>query len=74
MSNTQTNYQNLANAVVIQAARDYRKAVMKLKKYPKNDDALRTKAELEEFFYSDWYSTLININPNYLIMQLEKEI
>ena len=53
MANTQTNYQNLANAVVIQAARDYRKAVTKLKKYPRNDDALRTKAELEEFSYSD---------------------
>ena len=49
-------YENLANAIVLTAVEDYRKA---LKKYSRNPDSKSAKAEvdsLERFFRSQWYS------------------
>lgn len=49
-------YTELANAIVIQAAKDYRKALKTLKRYPRYEPAKAVVAEVEEFFRSDWYS------------------
>lgn len=46
-------YENLANAIVELAAKDYRKALKDLKRSPRNDAALQMKAECERFFRSD---------------------
>ena len=56
----------LANAIVIQAANDYRK----LWNFKKTDYAKR---ELIEFFYSEWFCVLTRIDPDWLIEELEKE-
>lgn len=66
-------YENLANAIVLFAARDYRAALKKLRKNPKNKDAMRTAMECERFFRSGWYSKLTNVSGEYLIEQLRKE-
>lgn len=66
-------YEDLANAIVLTAVKDYRDALKKLKKHPRNNTALYTKKEVERFFNSDWYKLLTNIDPVMLIKQLNKE-
>lgn len=46
-------YMNLAAAIVIQAARDYARALRRLKKRPDDEDAKRTIRECELFFRQD---------------------
>ena len=55
-------YEELANAIVLQAVKDYRL----------NDDE-RELASIERFFRSSWFSTLTSINPEMLISKLRKE-
>ena len=55
-------YEELANAIVLQAVKDYRLY---------EDE--RELASIERFFRSSWFSTLTNINPEMLISKLRKE-
>lgn len=55
-------YQELANAIVLQAVKDYRL----------HDDEQEL-ASIERFFRSDWFGVLTNINPEILITKLRKE-
>lgn len=58
-------YQDLANAIVAVAADDYRMALKIRNKGLKRD--------LEEFFHSDWYGVLTNVDADALIECLQKE-
>ena len=55
-------YEELANAIVLQAVKDYR--------LHDNEQQL---ARIERFFRSDWFSVLTNVNPEILITKLRKE-
>ncbi|MFA6729866.1 MAG: hypothetical protein WCR95_02585 [Eubacteriales bacterium] len=55
-------YEELANAIVLQAVKDYRL----------HEDK-RELANIERFFCSAWFSTLTSINPEMLIYKLRKE-
>lgn len=66
-------YERLANAVVLQAVADYRTALRKVRKNPKNREALDTALQIEKFFRSQWYQTLTSVDGEYLITQLRKE-
>ena len=55
-------YEELANAIVLQAVKDYRL----------HEDE-RELASIERFFRSGWFSTLTSINPEMLISKLRKE-
>lgn len=55
-------YEELANAIVLQAVKDYRL----------HDDEQEL-ASLERFFRSGWFSTLTSIDPEMLISKLRKE-
>ena len=68
------NYEDLANAIVLQAVKDYREALKILVKHPRNLEAKVNKTELELFFYSDWYRTLTNIDPELLVKRLKEEV
>ena len=48
-------YTDLANAIIIQAVKDYRNALKTLKRYPRSEPAKAVVAEVEEFFRSEWY-------------------
>lgn len=67
-------YEKLANAIILQAVNDYRKALKRLKKNPENKMASYTKKECERFFRSGWYTSLTAINPEMLIEKLNKEV
>ena len=55
-------YEELANAIVLQAVKDYRL----------NDDE-RELASIERFFRSGWFNTLTSIDSEMLIAKLRKE-
>ena len=55
-------YEELANAIVLQAVKDYRL----------HDDEQEL-ASIERFFRAGWFSTLTSINPEMLISKLRKE-
>ena len=68
-----TIYENLANAIILQAVKDYRMALKSLKVNSRNRTVPTDKAEIERFFRSQWYSTLTDVNGEMLILSLQKE-
>ena len=46
------SYEKLANAIVLQAVKDYRTALKRVARHPKDRDGLATKNECERFFRS----------------------
>ena len=58
-------YENLANAIIVQAAKDYRKA----RKY----DNRSVKRECVRFFRSQWFMELTNFSGTELLQRLQKE-
>ena len=55
-------YENLANAIILQAAKDYRLT----------DDEQQLQ-EIERFFRSGWFGVLSKVDPELLIKELRKE-
>ena len=66
-------YESLANAVILQAVKDYRAARKKLKYRPKNKEAKLMVQDCEEFFRSDWFAVLTGIDGPGLLRKLEEE-
>lgn len=66
-------WHSLANAIVIQAAKDYRVALRRLRRNPNNKSALSEIVDLERFFRSDWYAALTNVPGEALIRKLKEE-
>lgn len=69
-----TNYENLANAIILQAVKDYRVALKCLKVNPRNKTALADKEEIERFFRSEWFSVLTSVDGKMLIRSLQMEV
>ena len=55
-------YQELANAIVLQAVKDYRMT-----------EDQQDLDSLERFFRSEWFAVLTTLDPDFLIQQLQKE-
>ena len=57
-----------------QAARDYL-FILRLLKHHQEDSKVQRKARrYEDFFYSDWYGTLTDVDPKCLIGKLKKTV
>ncbi len=69
-----TPYENLTNAIILRAVDDYRDALKRLASFPHDRDNRRTKAEVERFFHSGWFSTLTTLDPEVLIKKLNEEV
>lgn len=67
-------YQNLANAIILLAVKDYRIAIRKLKKRPRYGPAQDMKNEVERFFRFDWYRELTSVDGEILIKKLQAEV
>lgn len=67
-------YENLANSIILLAVKDYRDALKKLKKWPRNEAAQIMKAEVERFFRSAWYRELTSVDGEFLITKLQAEV
>ena len=59
-------YEKLAEAIILQAVKDYRKAL-------KHDERGR-KREIERFFISEYFTVLTNISGEMLIRKLRAEV
>lgn len=66
-------YEELANAIILQAVQDYRRALRVLRRKPKDLPADDTKTEVERFFLSDWFQALTNIDGEYMVKKLREE-
>lgn len=64
-------YEALANAIIIRAAFDYRKAYKKLRKG--KSDVLGRIKELERFFNSEWASLLSKDTAKVILERLQNE-
>ena len=63
--------ENLTNAIVLQAVKDYRKALKGFSINGKSSSAVI--ADCERFFRSEWYRQLTNVDGEYLITNIRKE-
>lgn len=69
-----TPYQRLANAIVEQAAKDYRSALKALARDSDNAYIQDEVKSLERFFRSRWYGILTNVDGEYLMERLRAEV
>ena len=73
MNNNLNPYEGLANAIILQAVKDYRDANQKLSRGRKNQTAQQMKDECLCFFRSHWFTILTEVDPEFLIRKLDKE-
>ena len=66
-------YQELANAIVIMAAKDYRHALRIQRRNPDSQAARIKIDEIERFFRSEWYRLLTDVDGEMLIKKLREE-
>lgn len=69
-----TGYEQLANAIIMQAVKDYRCALKRIRMAPANKAAMSDAMECERFFRSQWYSALTSVDGEYLINRLREEV
>lgn len=67
-------YENLANAIIVLAAKDYRFALRRQKRHPNSRETQHTIDRLENFFRSAWFEVLTDVEGEYLIARIRKEI
>ena len=67
-------FENLTNAIILQAVKDYRKTLSRCIRHPEKLDYREDKATLEQFFRSGWFSFLTDIDPEMLIRKLGEEV
>lgn len=71
----QRNYENLANAIIFQAVKDWRKSVRKIRKSPFEMQNYHKRDECEEFFLSPLFACLTELDGELLLKNLkEKEV
>ncbi len=66
-------YEDLANAIVLQAVKDWRKAVKTLKKRPRYEAAKQMRDECERFFRSEWFEELTSVDGSVILRKLKQE-
>ena len=66
-------YEELAGAIVMQAVKDWRRAVKTLKKKPRKESAKQMKEECERFFRSQWFEDLTDVDGSFRLRKLKQE-
>ena len=68
-------WQKLANAIVEQAIEDYRKAQARIKANPMLADHAKVELrQLEQFFRSQWFEALTDVDGQLILSRLKKEV
>lgn len=68
------NYENLANAVVIQAFKDYVRILKATRKRPRDTAVLYEKAQLERFFLGERLSVFTSLDGELFIEKAKKKV
>lgn len=71
---TEDPYESLGNAIILQAVKDYRVALRRIKHNPKNRMAIDEALLIEKFFRSQLYAVITNIDGEFLIDKLREEV
>ena len=66
-------YAELANAIILQAVKDYRQSLCMLKRRPDSSPWRKEKRSCERFFHSSWFSMLTDADPNMILDGLREE-
>ena len=66
-------HEELAGAIVMQAVKDWRRAVKTLKKKPRKESAKQMKEECERFFRSQWFEDLTDVDGSFILRKLKQE-
>ena len=66
-------WEELANAIIIQAAEDWRRAMRHLSRHPHSMAAKAIIRETEEFFLSEYYMLLTTYDGHTLLKRLKEE-
>ena len=67
-------YKELANAIIVQAVKDYREALRLSNMNPNDKSAQHDKRSIERFFRSEWFSILTDLNGELLMKKLKEEV
>lgn len=68
------NYQELANAIILQAVKDFRFAYRRLRRFPHDRKAQSVVRDITKFFCSDYFEVLTTLDGPALLDRLIKEI
>lgn len=67
-------YENLANAIILQAVKDYKHVLRILDANPANRDAKSDASSLERFFRSQWFGVLTELDPDRLMSGVKERV
>ena len=68
------NYEKLANAIILQAVKDFRPAYRRLRRHPNDKLAADTVREITQFFCSDYFCALTGLDGPALLQRIMKDI
>ena len=66
-------FDNLANAIILLAVKDYRDAIRVLKRYSGSVCAQALRDDTTRFFLSEWFGRLTELDGEELYLRLRKE-
>lgn len=69
-----SGYEGLANAIIIQAAKDFRAAYKRMKRFPNDTRAQDEVREITKFFCSEWFEALSDADGPTLLRKIKDEI
>lgn len=68
-------YKSLAAAIIIQAVKEYRMAIAKLKRHPRDYEAEDKKKQIEKWVKTAWFATLSeNSNGEEILKKIREAI
>jgi hypothetical protein len=70
----ENNYEALANAIIVQAVKDFRPAYRRLKRHPNDKLAQDTVREITQFFCSDYFCALTDLDGPALLNRIIREM
>ena len=68
------NYKALANAIILQAVKDFRPAYRRMKRHPNDRLAQDTVREITQFFCSDYFCALSDLDGPALLNRIIREM
>ena len=68
------NYEKLANAIIMQEVKDFRPAYRRLRWHPNDKLAEATVREITQFFCSDYFYALTDLDGPALLQRIMKDI
>lgn len=69
-----TSYEQLANAIILLAVKDYRNSLKTIRRNPRSQTANDMKGQCERFFFSQWFQALTSVDGKKLAQDLQREV